>query len=131
MGRTTPMDSAIRTKIAAMQAISASGYATFDGMAIGEYSPTCSTDNFLYLVLQDVAETIGTDFLISADPKLLEQFALCSVIRNEKTGLLLKSLVTSFMLAYASSGTSEDAVQILLQLEALARDVASSEKILA
>lgn len=76
-------------------------------------------DNVLKVLFSDVADTVGADFLDQVPPALLEQFCMMSLVRNEATGMLLRTLIIGFMKAYTNHDTSEQAVQALLVLEHL------------
>ena len=76
-------------------------------------------DHILRILMNDVGNTVGEDFLSNVDSVPLEQFCLMSVIRNEGTGGMLRSLLDSFMSAYANPATSDEAIAILKRLEEL------------
>lgn len=73
----------------------------------------------LPVLIADIEKHVGGDLLDCLDPVLIGDFCMVSVMRNEGTGLLLRSLVESFMRAYADDETSDQAVQALLHLESL------------
>ncbi|MBM3105634.1 hypothetical protein IIE18_10825 [Pseudomonas sp. V1] len=76
-------------------------------------------DHILRILFSDVGNEVGEDFISTVDSVALEQFCLMSVIRNEGTGGMLRSLITSFMAAYANPATSDDAIAMLKRLEDL------------
>lgn len=78
-----------------------------------------SSDHYLRLLLNDVANVVGGDFLSRSSPALLEQFCIMSVHRGEPSGEVLLTLLNSFLRAYATPSLSESAVSLLFDLAAL------------
>lgn len=85
-----------------------------------------SSDNFLRLIFKDIGQVVGADFVTDLDPALLEQFSIMSIERNEHAGEILKTLITSFMSAYAREATSDEAIESLKVLLALSTPAAST-----
>lgn len=76
----------------------------------------------LPLLLSDIENNVGGDLLDILDPKLLGQFCMMTITRNEGTGHLLRCLLESFMRAYSEFGTSDKSVQALVFLQGLAAE---------
>lgn len=85
-----------------------------------------NSDNFLRLVFKDIGQVVGADFVTDLDPALLEQFSIMSIQRNEHAGEILKTLITSFMSAYAREARADEAIESLKVLLALSSPAAST-----
>ena len=77
----------------------------------------------------DVASRLGVEFFMGLPAALLEQFTLMSIKRNEDCAGLIKSLINSFLLTYATPETSDDAFSHLEDLEALRASVAKARNL--
>jgi hypothetical protein len=73
----------------------------------------------------DIGERVGLHFLEMTPAVLLEQFAIQSVLKDHDTAGLLKSLINSFLIDYATPETNDQAYGHLLSLEALRATVAA------
>lgn len=78
----------------------------------------------LTALFSEIAKSMGLERFAETPVERLDQFAVMSVVNNHDTGGLLRSLVNSFMIAYANPKTSERAFQALLQIEGLRAEVA-------
>ena len=84
-------------------------------------------EEFLTLAFAEIAKGMGVDRFLQTPAERLDQFAVMSVMKNHDTAGLLRSLVNSFMIAYACPETSEQAFQALVQIEGLRAEVADSK----
>lgn len=74
----------------------------------------------------EVAKAMGFERFAETPVERLDQFSVMSVVNNHDTGGMLRSLVNSFMIAYATPETTDRAFRALLQIEALRAEVADS-----
>ena len=84
-------------------------------------------EEFLLTAFSEIAKGIGIDRFMQTPAERMEQFAVMSVTKNHDTAGLLRSLVNSFMIAYACPETSERAFAALVQIEGLRAEVADSK----
>jgi hypothetical protein len=77
----------------------------------------------LTLLFTEIAKGMGLDRFAETPVERLDQFAVMSVVKNQDTAGLLRSLVNSFMIAYSTPETSERAFRALLEIEALRAEV--------
>ena len=84
-------------------------------------------EEFLTLAFAEIAKGMGIDRFMQTPAESLDQFAVMSVMKNHDTAGLLRSLVNSFMIAYACPETSERAFAALVQIEGLRAEVADSK----
>lgn len=80
----------------------------------------------LRVTLHDIASRISPDVLDMLPAPALEQLTIMSIVKNHDTAGLLKSLINSFVLAYITPETHDDAFGCLESLEALRADIAAS-----
>ena len=80
----------------------------------------------LTVLFGEIAKGMGVERFAETPVERLDQFAVMSLVNNHDTAGLLRSLVNSFMIAYADPDTSNQAFQALLQIEALRAKVADS-----
>ena len=80
----------------------------------------------LTVLFGEIAKGMGIDRFVETPIERLDQFAVMSVVKNHDTAGLLRSLVNSFMIAYGTPETSDQAFQALLKIEALRAQVADS-----
>lgn len=80
----------------------------------------------LTVLFSEIAKGMGVERFADTPVERLDQFAVMSVVNNHDTAGLLRSLVNSFMIAYANPDTSDQAFQALLKIEALRAKVADS-----
>jgi hypothetical protein len=73
----------------------------------------------------DIGERVGLHFLEMTPAVLLEQFAIQSVIKDHDTAGLLKSLINSFLIGYATPETSDRAFAHLEGIEDIRTRVAT------
>lgn len=85
--------------------------------------------DFLSRAFCEIAKGMGVDRFAETPVERLDQFAVMSVIKDHDTQGLLRSLVNSFMIAYATPETADDAFRALLQLEALRAKVAADREL--
>lgn len=71
----------------------------------------------------EIAKGMGVERFAETPVERLDQFAVMSVVKNHDTAGLLRSLVNSFMIAYANPETSDRAFKALLNIEALRAEV--------
>lgn len=83
------------------------------------------SNNFLRILFQDIGEVVGSDFVEDLDPALLEQFCIMSVHRNEPAGEVMRTLIHSFMHAYAGLNTTRNASDCLEVLRTLSSSAVS------
>lgn len=84
-------------------------------------------EEFLLTAFSEIAKGMGIDRFMQTPAERLDQFAVMSVMKNHDTAGLLRSLVNSFMIAYACPETSERAFAALVQIEGLRAEVADSK----
>lgn len=77
----------------------------------------------------DVANRLGVEFFMGLPAALLEQFTFMSIMRNEDTAGMLKSLINSFMITYATPETAASSFSHLEGLETLRAEVAKSRSL--
>lgn len=80
----------------------------------------------LTVLFGEIAKVMGVERFAETPVERLDQFTVMSVVKNHDTAGLLRSLVNSFMIAYANPETSDEAFQALLTLEALRASVAAA-----
>lgn len=80
----------------------------------------------LKVTFHDIASRLSPDMLEMLPAAALEQLTIMSIVKNHDTAGLLKSLVNSFVLAYITPETHDDAFGCLESLEALRADIAAS-----
>lgn len=73
---------------------------------------------------KDLVAGMGVERFIETPVELLDQFVVMSVLKNHDTAGLLRSLVNSFVIAYAIPETADRAFGLLEQTEALRAEVA-------
>ncbi|MBA1218256.1 hypothetical protein EGJ51_18125 [Pseudomonas fulva] len=79
---------------------------------------------YMQAAFADIARRLGVDLFRQTPAVLLEQLAVMSAIKDHDTAGLLKSVINSFMIAYTTPETHEQAYAHLQGLEALRREVA-------
>lgn len=82
---------------------------------------------FLNRAFVEIAKGMGVDRFLETPAERLDQFAVMSVIKNHDTAGLLRSLVNSFMIAYACPETADRAFMALVQIEGLRAEVADTK----
>lgn len=82
---------------------------------------------FLTRAFIEIAKGVGIERFMQTPPERLDQFAVMSVMKNHDTAGLLRSLVNSFMIAYACPETSDRAFASLVQIEGLRAEVADAK----
>lgn len=82
---------------------------------------------FLTRAFLEIAKGMGVDRMAQTPAERLDQFAVMSVLKNHDTAGLLRSLVNSFMIAYACPETSDRAFAALVQIEGLRAEVAHAK----
>ncbi len=80
----------------------------------------------LSVLFAEIAKGMGIERFLETPVERLDQFAVMSVARNHDTAGMLRSLVNSFMIAYACPETADRAFKALVELEALRAEVASA-----
>lgn len=83
--------------------------------------------DFLTRAFIEIAKGMGIDRFMQTPVERLDQFAVMSVQKNHDTAGLLRSLVNSFMIAYACPETSGRAFSALVQIEGLRAEVAETK----
>lgn len=76
--------------------------------------------------LVDTGRRLGVEFLQNTPAIALEQFAVMAISRNDDTAGMIKSLINSFMIAYLTPETTDQAFEHLVGLESLRSAVADS-----
>lgn len=84
-------------------------------------------EEFLLTAFSEIAKGMGIDRFMQTPAERMEQFAVMSVTKNHDTAGLLRSLVNSFMIAYACPETSARAFAALTQIEGLRAEVADKK----
>lgn len=83
--------------------------------------------DFLGRAFAEIARGMGVDRFLETPAERLDQFAVMSVKKNHDTAGLLRSLVNSFMIAYACPETADRAFDALVQIEGLRAEVADQK----
>jgi len=83
-------------------------------------------EEFLTLAFVEIAKGMGVERFAQTPAERLDQFAVMSVMKNHDTQGLLRSLVNSFMIAYACPETSDRAFAALVHIEGLRAEVADA-----
>jgi len=81
--------------------------------------------DFLTRAFQEIAAGMGLDRFTETPVERMDQYAVMTVLKNHDTAGLLRSLVNSFMIAYACPETADAAFDALLRLEAIRAQVAN------
>ncbi len=95
--------------------------------ATGQPMSVQERTDFLTRAFVDIAGGMGVDRFLQTPAERLDQFAVMSVMNDHDTGGLLRSLVNSFMIAYACPETSARAFAALVQIEGLRAEVAHTK----
>lgn len=75
--------------------------------------------------MADIGRRVGLHFLQMTPAVALEQFIIVSVIKDQDTAGLIKSLINSFLVTYCTPETTDRAYVHLEGLEGLRREVAA------
>lgn len=78
----------------------------------------------LTVLFAEIARGMGMERFLETPVERLDQFAVMSVVKNQDTAGLLRSLVNSFVIAYSCPETADRAFAALLELEALRAEIA-------
>lgn len=78
----------------------------------------------LTVLFWEIARAVGVDRFMQIPVERLDQFAVMSLAKNHDTRGLLLSLVNSFMIAYSTPETGDEAFAALLTLERLRAKIA-------
>lgn len=93
----------------------------------GEKMTADERRDFLTRSFVEIAKGMGLDRFMQTPAERLDQFAVMSVLKNHDTQGLLRSLVNSFMIAYACPETADRAFAALVHIEGLRAEVADSK----
>jgi hypothetical protein len=85
-------------------------------------------EEILTAQLVDIGERFGAVALERLPPLALEQFAVMAVAKDHDTAGLMLSMFNSFVVAYLTPETSGRAFGLMLELEALRREVGDIRK---
>lgn len=85
-------------------------------------------EDFLIRAFVEIAKGMGIDRLLETPAERLDQFAVMSVVKDHDTAGLLRSLMNSFMIAYACPETSDRAFAALEHIESLRAEVAQARE---
>lgn len=80
----------------------------------------------LMFLFGEIMKGMGVERFAETPVELLDQFAVMSVVKDDDTAGLLRSLVNSFVIAYSTPETSDRAFLALTQLEDLRAEVAKA-----
>ena len=80
----------------------------------------------LRILFGEIIKGMGLERFAETPVELLDQFAVMSVVKDDDTAGLLRSLINSFVIAYSTPETSDRAVQALTQLEGLRGEVSKT-----
>lgn len=78
----------------------------------------------LTVLFTELVKGMGIERFLETPVERLDQFAVMSLVKNHDTAGLLRSLVNSFMIAYACPETADRAFAALKEIEALRAFVA-------
>lgn len=84
---------------------------------------TVKNAEYIRNAMIDIGQRVGLHFLQITPAVALEQLCVASAVKNHDTAGLLKSLINSFLIAYVTPETSDQAYAHLVGLEALRQDV--------
>lgn len=84
-------------------------------------------EDFLRKAFVEIAKGMGIDRFLQTPAERLDQFAVMSVVKEHDTAGLIRSLVNSFMIAYACPETCDRAFAALVQIEGLRAEVADDK----
>lgn len=84
-------------------------------------------EEFLSKAFTEIAKGMGIDRFLQTPAERLDQFAVMSVVKNHDTAGLIRSLVNSFMIAYACPETCDRAFEALIKIEGLRAEVADAK----
>lgn len=85
-------------------------------------------EEILISLFGEIARGMGLDRFMETPVERLDQFAVMSLVKNHDTCGLLLSLVNSFMIAYSTPETVNEAYEALVTLERLRGQVAAELK---
>jgi translation initiation factor IF-1 len=80
----------------------------------------------LRILFGEIIKGMGLERFAETPVELLDQFAVMSVVKDDDTAGLLRSLINSFVIAYSTPETSDRAFLALTQLEDLRAEVAKA-----
>ena len=80
----------------------------------------------LRILFGEIVKGMGVEHFAETPVELLDQFAVMSVVKDDDTAGLLRSLINSFVIAYSTPETSDRAFLALTQLEDLRAEVAKA-----
>jgi len=80
----------------------------------------------LRILFGEIIKGMGLERFAETPVELLDQFAVMSVVKDDDTAGLLRSLINSFVIAYSTPETSDRAFLALTQVEDLRAEVAQA-----
>ncbi len=93
----------------------------------GERMTADERRDFLTRSFVEISKGMGLDRFMHTPAERLDQYAVMTVMKNHDTQGMLRSLVNSFMIAYACPETADRAFAALVQIEGLRAEVADSK----
>lgn len=117
---TAEIEAAVDTKLAELATMPI-GVLTGRRLELG--GDTVANAKYIRNAMIDVGQRVGLHFLQMTPAVALEQLCVASAVKNHDTAGLLKSLINSFLIAYATPETSDQAYAHLVGLEVLRQDV--------
>lgn len=86
----------------------------------------CSDEHrkeILTILFGQIYDAVGAKRFLELPPEALDQFAVMSLVKNHDTQGLLSSLINSFMIAYLTPETSDEAFKCLEKLEGMRKEI--------
>lgn len=124
--RWTPeIDAAIGKKVAQAMAFAPRLELSSDGKTP---SPTKDREVLLTTSFREIVKATSIDTLMTAPPPLLEQLSALAVVNNENVKRILVQVIRVYMMLWGTPETNEFARQLLLDMEAAAREKLSQIK---
>ncbi|BAW27496.1 hypothetical protein [Pseudomonas putida] len=117
---TAEIEAAVDAKLAELAAMPM-GVLTGRRLELG--GDTVANAEYVRKAMIDIGQRVGLHFLQMTPAVSLEQLCVVSAVKNHDTAGLLKSLINSFLIAYVTPETSDQAYAHLVGLEALRQDV--------
>lgn len=124
--RWTPeIDAAIEMKVAEAMAFAPRLELSSDGKTS---NPVKDREVLLTTSFREIVKATSIDTLMTAPPALLEQLSVLAVVNNENVKGILVQVIRVYMMLWGTPETNEYARQLLLDMEAAAREKLSQIK---
>lgn len=118
------IDAAIEMKVAEAMAFAPRLELSSDGKS----NPVKDREVLLTTSFREIVKATSIDTLMTAPPALLEQLSVLAVVNNENVKGILVQVIRVYMMLWGTPETNEYARQLLLDMEAAAREKLSQIK---